>query len=153
MSYIAPILAIPGPLESGHPCPFCQSAKKEESAGKNKLLSQLKKRDQEVRKHELAHLQKAGIYASGGPVYDYEEGPDGCSYAVGGHVPVSLAEILGNPKATFEMAKAVKSAALAPDDPSEQDFRVAAMAERLMQKARAELAKTSSLYSSFSIVG
>lgn len=152
MSYIAPISAIPGPLESGHPCPFCQSAEKKEAAGKDKVLSQLKKRDQEVRKHELAHLQKAGVFASGGPVYEYEEGPDGCSYAVGGHVPVSLAEISGNPKATLEMAKAVKAAALAPDDPSEQDLRVASQAERLIQKARTELAKTSTLYSSFSVV-
>ncbi len=147
-----PILPIPGPLESGHPCPFCQRTEKTDQEKKLSLISRLKKRDQEVRNHERAHLQKAGASAAGGPVFEFEEGPDGHSYAVSGHVPISLPEISGNPLATLEMAKMVKAAALAPDDPSSQDLKVAAQAENVIRKARAELAKTSALYSHINII-
>ena len=47
----------------------------------------------------------------------------------------------GDPEATIRKAQTIKSAALAPQDPSSQDRRVAAEASRMEQEARQELAK------------
>ena len=47
-------------------------------------LSKLEKRDREVRAHEQAHIMAGGQYVRGGAHYEYQKGPDGQSYAVGG---------------------------------------------------------------------
>lgn len=104
-----------------------------------KELQALKNRDREVRTHEQAHLAAAGSYALGGPVYQYQRGPDGQRYAVGGHVNIDTSEVAGNPEATLRKADTVRRAALAPAEPSPQDRRVAAQASSLALDARQEL--------------
>ena len=49
---------------------------KELSDSQKKEVEALKKRDQEVRAHESAHLSAGGGLASG-PTYTYTSGPDG----------------------------------------------------------------------------
>ncbi len=49
-------------------------------------IQQLQQRDAEVRTHEQAHLSVAGQYASGGPSFSYQTGPNGKRYAVGSSV-------------------------------------------------------------------
>ena len=51
-------------------------------------VQDLQARDQEVRRHEAAHKAAAGQFASGGPTYDLQRGPDGKQYAVGGEVQI-----------------------------------------------------------------
>lgn len=104
-------------------------------------VKELEKRDDEVRRHEEAHRAAAGQYARGGPKYEFQTGPDGERYAVGGEVEIDTAPIDGDPAATIRKADQIKRAALAPGDPSPKDRQVAADAERMKSKAAEELAE------------
>lgn len=110
-----------------------------------KIIQQLKSRDTEVRAHEMAHLAAAGGIATSGAKFTYQQGPDGSSYAIGGEVSVDTSSVPGNPAATISKAQTIKSAALAPAQPSGQDFQVAAMATAMATKAAAELQALSKL--------
>lgn len=102
------------------------------------LLEQLRARDREVRIHEAAHAAVGGRYA-GSPSYQYQRGPDGRNYAVGGEVSISTSPVPGDPQATIEKARTIRAAALAPAEPSAQDRRVAAEAAQMEVEARTEL--------------
>ncbi|MBX2853438.1 MAG: hypothetical protein KTR21_00525 [Rhodobacteraceae bacterium] len=102
------------------------------------IVDQLKSRDREVRAHEEAHARVGGQYA-GAPHYDYETGPDGNRYAIGGEVSIDVAPVNGDPEATVAKMDIVKAAALAPAEPSAQDRKVAAIADRTRALAQAEL--------------
>lgn len=103
-------------------------------------ISQLAKRDREVRAHERAHAAVGGQYA-GAPRYETVRGPDGVNYAVAGEVSIDTSKIPGDPQASLAKALQVHAAATAPSDPSAQDRRVAAEASRMAADARAELAQ------------
>ncbi len=103
-----------------------------------KLVEELKARDQEVRRHEEAHARTGAPY-TGRPSYEFQRGPDGHQYAVGGEVSIDTAPIAGDPEATIRKMEVVKRAASAPSEPSGQDRAVAAQADAQMQAARAEL--------------
>ena len=98
----------------------------------------LRRRDREVRAHETAHLAAAGSLARGGPRYEFERGPDGRRYAVGGEVSIDSSPVPGDPEATILKMQQVRRAALAPANPSPQDRRVAAQASQQEARARAE---------------
>lgn len=101
-------------------------------------VRELEARDREVRQHEHAHQQAAGQLAVGGPSYEYEQGPDGNQYAVGGEVKIRLEE--GNsPEETQRLARQAKSAAMAPAEPSSQDAAVAREATAMEREATQEL--------------
>jgi hypothetical protein len=101
-----------------------------------KVVEDLKQTDQEVRAHEQAHKTVGGAYA-GAIQYETVTGPDGREYAIGGEVPIDASPIAGNPEATIRKLDIVIRAALAPAQPSSQDFAVA----RAAQAARAEAQK------------
>lgn len=101
-------------------------------------VEQLKERDREVRAHEQAHARTGGPYA-GAPSYEFERGPDGKMYAVSGEVQIDAAPIDGDAAATIAKMEVVIRAALAPQDPSAQDSRVAAEARAAKGEAQAEL--------------
>lgn len=103
-------------------------------------VKDLKQRDAEVRQHEQAHLAVAGPYAKGGAKFEYKTGPDGKRYASGGEVGIDTTPVDNDPAATIKKAQTIKKAALAPAEPSDQDYRVAAQADQMEQKARQELA-------------
>lgn len=98
-------------------------------------VEQLRQRDAEVRRHEMAHASAGGPHA-GAPNYDLERGPDGSMYAVGGHVRIDVSPVSGDPAATLRKMQQVRRAALAPAEPSAQDRRVAARAAAEEAKAR-----------------
>ena len=100
-------------------------------------IKQLAARDREVRAHEMAHMAVGGQYA-GSASYQYERGPDGINYAVGGEVPISTGKE-NTPEATISKAQIIRRAALAPAEPSPQDRRVAAQATTLEVNARKEI--------------
>ena len=102
-------------------------------------VEELKKRDQEVRAHEQAHVAAGGQYVRGGASYEYQTGPDGRRYAVGGEVSIDTSPVAGDPRATIQKMMIVRKAALAPATPSAQDRSVAATAQQQMNKARQEL--------------
>lgn len=101
-------------------------------------LRKLKQRDAEVRAHERAHMTAAGGNAVGGPHYEYQKGPDGKQYAIGGHVDISLSSVDGDPEESEKNAQEVRRAALAPGQPSGQDRAVAAQAASMEAKAKTE---------------
>ncbi|TMS93351.1 catalase [Pseudoalteromonas sp. S201] len=102
-------------------------------------IKELKARDTEVRTHEQAHAAVGGQYA-GSPSYEYQRGPDGTNYAVGGEVPIDVGIINGDPQATIDKMQTVRAAALAPAEPSGADRAIAADATQKMAAAQAELA-------------
>lgn len=106
------------------------------------LIEELKARDREVRSHEAAHKAAAGALARGGPSYTYQRGPDGAHYAVGGEVQIDLSAIPGDPQATLRKAEQIRAAALAPAQPSSQDYAVAARATQMAAEAQRELNAT-----------
>lgn len=101
-------------------------------------VEDLKQRDREVRTHEQAHVAAGGQYVRGGIQYEYQRGPDGQNYAVGGHVNIDVSEA-ETPEATIVKMQQVKRAALAPAEPSGADRSVAAAAAQKEQQARTEL--------------
>ncbi len=118
-------------------CEECEELTEEE----RQEVEELKKRDREVRAHEQAHKATAGQYAKGGPSFEFEQGPDGRRYAVGGEVKIDASEVPGDPQATILKAQTIRRAANAPADPSGQDRQVAAQATTLEAKARRELSE------------
>jgi len=105
----------------------------------DKKVAELKDRDREVRIHEQAHAATGGQYA-GAPTYEYETGPDNKRYAVGGEVSIDVSNE-NSPAETIRKMQQVKAAALAPAEPSPQDYKVANDAAQKEQSARSELAK------------
>lgn len=103
-------------------------------------VNQLKKRDAEVKAHEAAHMAAGGAVVQGGASYQYERGPDGKMYAVGGEVKIDISPER-TPEATIRKMQQVKRAALAPAQPSGTDRAVAARAAQIEAKARAERSK------------
>ncbi|UJF20560.1 putative metalloprotease CJM1_0395 family protein [Shewanella sp. OMA3-2] len=102
-------------------------------------VSELSKRDIEVKTHEQAHKAVGGMFAQS-PSYSYEKGPDGKRYAVDGEVQIDVGVIAGDPQATFNKMQKVYAAAMAPNQPSSADIRVAAEAVQRMNQAKAEMA-------------
>lgn len=105
-----------------------------------KELTELKARDREVRAHEAAHQAVGGQHA-GAISLSYQRGPDGAQYAVGGEVSIDMSPVNGDPQATIEKMRVVRSAAMAPAEPSGQDRAVAAQAMQIMLQAQSELAQ------------
>ncbi len=104
-------------------------------------VEKLRLRDSEVRQHEAAHKAAAGGLAVGGPSFEYQAGPDGKRYAVGGHVQVDTSPG-ATPEETLQKAQQIQRAALAPGDPSSADRAVAAKAARMAADAQQELASS-----------
>ncbi|MGI6655540.1 MAG: putative metalloprotease CJM1_0395 family protein [Desulfobulbus sp.] len=120
----------------GKPVP--SAGGRELSAEDLAMIRELKKRDQEVKAHETAHLVTAGRYARGGASYTYQQGPDGKRYAVGGEVPIDVSKE-STPEATLSKMRTVKQAAMAPASPSAADRRIAAEAAAREAQALSEL--------------
>lgn len=105
-----------------------------------RVINELQARDTQVRAHEMAHLAAAGGIATGGASYTYQRGPDGRMYAVGGEVPISVSGGR-TPEETVQKMRQVAAAAMAPADPSPQDYAVAASARQKEMKALAQMKK------------
>lgn len=102
-------------------------------------VNQLQVRDTEVRAHEAAH-KAAGGGLAGSASFSYQKGPDGKMYAIGGEVPISFKEG-STPQETIANARQVVAAAMAPANPSPQDYSVASSARMMEMSAQQELTK------------
>jgi hypothetical protein len=100
-------------------------------------VKDLKKRDIEVKSHEQAHMASGGGLVQGGASYEYQNGPDGRMYAVGGEVKIDTSQER-TPEATIRKMQQVRRAALAPAEPSGTDRAVAAQASQVEARARME---------------
>lgn len=126
--------------------PTSMSDDSELSQEEQQEISKLQARDNEVKAHEQAHIAAGGQYVRGGAHFEYQTGPDGEKYAVGGEVSIDVSKESGDPQATITKMQVVIRAALAPANPSSQDRSVAAQATRIESEARAE-AVSSGAYS------
>jgi len=85
----------------------------------------------EIYSHELAH-QRAGGSLAGSIVI--ERNSDGIP--VGGHVAIKMPTLdKNNPQKTIDDANTVIRSAMAPSDPSAQDYKVANQAKQIKQQA------------------
>jgi len=103
-------------------------------------ISKLQSIDQKVRAHEAAHIAAGGSVIKSGANFTYEKGPDNKLYAVAGEVAIDTSEE-DTPKRTIPKMELVRTAALAPADPSSTDYQVASTATMIELKARLELSK------------
>lgn len=102
-------------------------------------VRELQSIDKNVKAHEAAH-QAAGGGLAGAASFTYTRGPDNQMYATAGEVPVSMQK--GNtPEETIANARQIVAAAMAPADPSPQDYKIAANAAKMEFDARAEAMK------------
>jgi hypothetical protein len=120
------------------------------TAEEQRQVAALSQRDRQVHTHEQAHMAAGGNLVRGGPTYDYETGPDGKRYAVGGEVQIDTTAVRDNPQVTITKAEHIRQAALAPVDPSAQDRAVAAMATQMEIQAQQQVSEQSSSSSSSS---
>ncbi len=97
-------------------------------------LAELQATDQRVRAHEQAHAA-AGAY---NVRYDYQTGPDGKQYAVGGSAQIATTTNSSDPDGRIAEARKMRNAALAPADPSSEDMAVAAKATRIEMEAQVQ---------------
>ena len=103
------------------------------------VLRELQDTDRNVKAHEAAH-QAAGGGLTGPASFSYTRGPDNQMYAIAGEVPIRVQK--GNtPEETIAIARQIIAAAMAPSDPSPQDYKVAANATKMEIEARAEAVK------------
>ena len=110
------------------------------SSEEQKEIERLERRDREVRSHEQAHARVGGAHVRGGVQLSYETGPDGERYAVDGEVNIDLSPA-ATPQQTASKMRQVRSAALAPANPSGADRAVASLAARRELDARAQAAE------------
>lgn len=83
--------------------------------------------------HELAHKTAGGQFAG---AISIERDADGIP--VSGHVPIAMPVLdKNNPQKTIDHANIVIRAALAPSDPSAQDYKVANSAQNIKMRAQA----------------
>lgn len=83
--------------------------------------------------HEAAHKAAGGQYAGAISIEKDENG-----IPVSGHVPIQMPALdKNNPQKTIDHANTVINAALAPSDPSSQDYKVANSAEQIKMQAQA----------------
>lgn len=94
-----------------------------------------KKRYDEVYAHELAHKSAAG--SLGGSIVIER---DANGMVTGGHVPISIPGLnKAKPQETLKQAQQVIDSAMAPSDPSDQDYKVAAQARSVIAMAQQEI--------------
>ena len=104
-----------------------------------RVVRDLQTRDTKVKTHEAAH-QAAGGGMTGAASYTYQQGPDGKMYAIGGEVPISV-KSGATPEENIANARQVIAAAMAPANPSPQDYAVASSARVMQIKAEQQLAR------------
>lgn len=123
-----------------------QAAKSDEKKAKETELSpedlrriaELKRTDAEVRTHEQAHINAGRGLITSGPNYEYTYGPDGKQYAVSGEVGIDTSAER-EAQANINKGQRIQDAALAPADPSAQDYQVAATGRQLEDRGYRDL--------------
>jgi hypothetical protein len=103
-------------------------------------VAELQQIDRNVRAHEQAHISAGRGVVTSAANFSYTYGPDGRRYAVGGEVGVDTSAEK-KPEANIDKGMRIQAAALAPKDPSSQDYQVASVGKRLEAQGRNDLAQ------------
>ena len=109
---------------------FTNPIEKQKEQQKNALI---KTNYHQIYAHELAHKSAGGSLAGSIVI---ERNADGIPFA--GHVDIKMPSLNpNNPDKTINDANTVIRSAMAPSDPSDQDYRVAAQAQSIKMQAQA----------------
>jgi hypothetical protein len=103
-------------------------------------VAELQQIDRNVRAHEQAHISAGRGVVTSAANFSYTYGPDGRRYAVGGEVGVDTSAEK-KPEANIDKGMRIQAAALAPKDPSSQDYQIASVGKRLEAQGRSDLAQ------------
>ena len=107
-----------------------EKQKEQQKAQKNALI---KKNYDKIYVHELMHKSEGGSLAGSIVI---EKNADGIPVA--GHVDIKMPSLNpNNPQKTIDDANTVIKSAMAPFDPSEQDYKVASKAKSVKMQAQA----------------
>ena len=107
-----------------------EKQKEQQKAQKNALI---KKNYDKIYAHELMHTSAGGSLAGSIVI---EKNADGIPVA--GHVDIKMPSLNpNNPQKTIDDANTVIKSAMAPFDPSEQDYKVASKAKSVKMQAQA----------------
>jgi hypothetical protein len=117
-----------------------RAANQELTPAAQREVARLQQIDREVRAHEQAHISAGRGVVTSGANFSYTYGPDGKQYAVGGEVGIDTSAE-EKPEANIDKGIRIQAAALAPRDPSAQDYKVAAIGSQLEARGHAELAQ------------
>jgi len=101
-------------------------------------IAELQQTDRTVRAHEQAHIAAGHGVVTSGPTYSFTYGPDGKPYATGGEVGIDTSTER-KPEAKIDKGIRIQAAALAPKDPSTEDYQVARVGERMETQGRRDL--------------
>lgn len=112
---------------------------RELTPAQRKQVEELRRIDATVREHEAAHLRNGRGVVTSGASFSFTYGPDGKAYAVAGEVGIDTSPEQ-KPEANIDKGRAIQVAALAPRDPSPQDYRVASVGGQLESRGRSDLA-------------
>jgi len=111
--------------------PFAQNSSSQKDTQSNAKQKLIDKNYNEIYTHELAHKMAGGSLAGGIVI---ERNSDGIP--VSGHVPIKMPALNSeNPQKTIEDADTVIRSAMAPSDPSSQDYNVASKARTIRSEA------------------
>jgi hypothetical protein len=116
------------------------SGPKQLSTEEQRTVQQLQQIDRTVRAHEQAHMSAGRGVVTSGAQFQYTYGPDGKQYAVGGEVGIDTSPER-KPQANIDKGRLIQAAALAPKDPSPQDYRVAAVGGQLEAQGQTDLVR------------
>jgi len=114
------------------------TAPRELSVAEQRQVRELQQIDRNVRAHEQAHISAGRGVVTGGPNYTFTYGPDGRAYATAGEVGIDTSPER-KPEENIDKGQRIQAAALAPRDPSPQDYRVAAAGGQLEAQGRQDL--------------
>ena len=116
---------------------FTNPFEKQKEQRKQQRDALIKKNYDEIYAHELAH-KRAGSELAGAIVI--ERNADGIPFA--GHVDIKMPSLNpNNPQKTINDANTVIRSAMAPSDPSDQDYKVASQAQSIKMQAQAVKSK------------
>lgn len=111
-----------------------EKQREQQKAQKDALI---RKNYNEIYAHEAAHKAAGGSFAGSIVIERNSEG-----IPVGGHVDIKMPSLdPENPQKTINHANTVINAAMAPSDPSDQDYKVASKAQSIKMQAQAMKSK------------
>lgn len=116
------------------------AAARELSPAEQRQVRELVQIDRAVREHEQAHLSAGRGVVTSGANFTYTYGPDGKQYAIAGEVGIDTSPER-KPEENIDKGIRIQEAALAPRDPSPQDYQVAAVGSRLEGQGRSDLVR------------
>lgn len=112
---------------------------RELTPAEKRRVAELQQIDRTVREHEAAHLRAGQGVVTSGANFTYTYGPDGKQYAVGGEVGIDTSKE-AKPEENIDKGIRIQAAALAPREPSPQDYRVAGIGSQMEAQGRTDLA-------------